>query len=230
MTTQEKEHPLLDQEQTAKLTDFARACKAAARAVTLYPSTHPAIRLSMSRLVDAAARITGSGSVTIGVTPDNLLINGAGSAKPDQSVRETAAMFHEHMIGILTLHSSPDPEGWLPFLLLVAKPLDEIRASGGVSRLWAATGRRHLDITEIDYADILRDRGKGEESNWNDIIRACLNLDSPLDEETLKTLLDVFTNAEKFSEFVLALDENSEAGTGTKASALLRMLRGVVDM
>jgi len=230
MTTQEKEHPLLDQEQTAKLTDFARACKAAARAVTLYPSTHPAIRLSMSRLVDAAARITGSGSVTIGVTPDNLLINGAGSAKPDQSVRETAAMFHEHMIGILTLHSSPDPEGWLPFLLLVAKPLDEIRASGGVSRLWAATGRRHLDITEIDYADILRDRGKGQESNWSDIIRACLNLDSPLDEETLKTLLDVFTNAEKFSEFVLALDENSEGGTGTKASALLRMLRGVVDM
>src|SRR4026208_2540435 len=122
-----KEHPLLDQEQTAKLTDFARACKAAARAVTLYPSTHPAIRLSMSRLVDAAARITGSGSVAIGVTPDNLLINGAGSAKPDQSVRETAAMFHEHMIGILTLHSSPDPEGWAPFLLFVVQtPADTI--------------------------------------------------------------------------------------------------------
>jgi hypothetical protein len=228
MTTQEKERPSLDQEQTAKLTDFARACKAAARAVTLYPSSHPAIRLSMSRLVDATARITGSGSVAIGVTPDNLLMNGAGATKPDQAVRETAALFHEHMIGILTLHSSPDSEGWLPFLLLVAKPLDEIRASGGVSRLWAATGRRHLDITEIDYADILRDRGNGQETDWNDIIRACLNLDSPLDDETLKNLVDVCANAEKFSEFVLALD--GEGGTGSKASALLRMLRGVVDM
>src|SRR6266511_2055431 len=166
MTTQEKEHPPLDQEGTARLTDFARACKAAARAITLYPSSHPAIRLSMARLVDAAARITVEGSVTLGVVPDNLLMNGAAAARPDQAVREIGALFHDHMIGILTLHSSPDPDGWLPFLALLAKPLDEIRASGGVSRLWAATGRRHLAITEIDYADILRDRGKGQESQW----------------------------------------------------------------
>jgi hypothetical protein len=230
MTTQEKDHPPLDQETTAKLTDFARACKAAARAVTLYPSSHPAIRLSMSRLLDAAARMTATGPVTMGVAPDNLLINGAAAAKPDQSVRETSALFHEHMIGILTLHSSADPDAWLPFLLLLAKPLDEIRAAGGVSRLWAATGRRHLEITEIDYADILRDRGAGQHSQWNDIIRACLNLDSPLDEETLKNLVDVCANAEKFTEFVVALQENGEGGTGSKAAALLRMLRGVVDV
>jgi hypothetical protein len=29
--------------ETARLTDFARACKAAARAVVLYPGGHPAI-------------------------------------------------------------------------------------------------------------------------------------------------------------------------------------------
>ena len=33
----------LDAAETARLTDFARACKAAARAVALYPSAHPAI-------------------------------------------------------------------------------------------------------------------------------------------------------------------------------------------
>ena len=49
MSTQEKDLPLLDQDSTAKLTDFARACKAAARAVSLYPSTHPAIRLSLAQ-------------------------------------------------------------------------------------------------------------------------------------------------------------------------------------
>ena len=73
-----KEHPQLDQEATGRLTDFARACKAAARAVTLYPSTHPAIRLSMARLVDAAGRMTAGGAAALGVTPDNLLLNGAG--------------------------------------------------------------------------------------------------------------------------------------------------------
>jgi hypothetical protein len=230
MATQEKEIPPLDQEGTAKLTDFARACKAAARAVTLYPPTHPAIRLSMSRLVDAAERITAHGPVTVAVVPDNLLMNGAAVQRPDQAVRETAALLHEHMIGFLTLHSSPEPEGWLPFLLLLAKPIDEVRAGGGISRLWAAAGLRHLDIQEIDYADILRDRGKGEASQWDDIIRACMNPDSSLDDETLRGLVDVCADSERFSQFILALEETGEAGVGSKASALLRMLRGVVDL
>ncbi len=231
MTTQEKQHPPLDQEATVRLTDFARACKAAARAVTLYPSTHPAIKLSMGRLVDAATRMTSAGPVSLGVAPDNLLVDGAAAARPDQAVRETAAMFHDHMIGILKVHETPDPEGWMPFLGLLAKPLDEIRAAGGIGRLWAATGRNHLSITEIDYADILLDRGKGQVlPQWDDIIRACLNLDSPLDDDTLKNLVGVCLDSDRFSEFVLALDHNDTGSSTSKAAALLRMLRGVVDL
>ena len=230
MSTQEKEVPLLDQDATNRLTDFARACKAAARAVSLYPSTHPAIRMSLGRLVDAASRITSKGSVTLGVVPNNLLMDGATSAKPDQAVRETAALLHDHMIGLITLHSSPDPDGWLPFLNILAKSFDEVRASGGIGRLWAATGQRHLELQEIDYADILRERAGGQDSHWNDIIRACLNLDSPLDEETLRGLMEMCGDPERFSEFVLALEENGETNMGSKASAMLRMLRGVIDL
>jgi hypothetical protein len=230
VSTQEKELPLLDQDGTAKLTDFARACKAAARAVSLYPSSHPAIRLSLARLVDAASRITAQGSITLGVVPDNLLLDGAGSPKPDQAVRETAALLHDHMIGLVTLHSSPDPDGWLPFLNILAKSFDEVRSAGGIGRLWAATGQRHLDLQEIDYADILRERAGTQHSEWSDIIRACLNLDSPLDDEALRGLLDVCGDPERFSEFVLALEENGETSMGSKASALLRMLRGVIDL
>ncbi len=36
-------------------------------------------------------------------------------------MRETAALLHDHMIGLVTLHSSPDPDGWLPFLNILAK-------------------------------------------------------------------------------------------------------------
>jgi hypothetical protein len=230
MSTQEKEVPLLDQDSAAKLTDFARACKAAARAVSLYPSSHPAIRLSLARLVETASRITSKGSITLGVVPDNLLMDGAATAKPDQAVRETAALLHDHMIGLVTLHSSPDPDGWLPFLNILAKSFDEVRSAGGVARLWAATGQRHLDLQEIDYADILRERAGSQESHWNDIIRACLNLDSPLDEEALLRLTEVCGDPERFSEFVLALEESGETSMGSKASALLRMLRGVIDL
>ena len=230
MSTQEKDLPLLDQDSTAKLTDFARACKAAARAVSLYPSTHPAIRLSLARLADAASRITSQGSVVLGIVPDNLLMGGAASPKPDQAVRETAALLHDHMIGLITLHSSPDPDGWLPFLHILAKSFDDVRAAGGIGRLWAATGQRHLDLQEIDYADILRERAGAQESRWNDIIRACLDLDSPLDDEALRGLMEVCGDSERFSEFVLALEESGETSMGSKASALLRMLRGVIDL
>src|SRR5436190_7674442 len=127
MSTQEKEAPSLDLDSTAKLTEFARACKAAARAVTLYPSSHPAIRASLSRLVDTAGRITAQGPVTLGVLPDNLLLGGSGSQKPDQAVRETGALLHDHMIGMLTMHSSPNLEGWLPFLQLLSTPIEDMR-------------------------------------------------------------------------------------------------------
>jgi hypothetical protein len=227
--TTEKEIPPLDQEAVTKLTDFARACKAAARAVTLYPSSHPAIRASLSRLVDTAGKITAQGPAVFGVLPDNLLLGGNGSPKPDQAVRETGALLHDHMIGMLTMHSSPNPEDWLPFLQLLATPIDEMRAAGGVSRLWAATGQRHLEIQEIDYADILRDRGAGEQSKWDDIIRACMNLDSPLDDEALKHLVDICGDAERLGELILAVQSSSE-GTSSKAAALIRMLRGVVDL
>jgi hypothetical protein len=228
--TQEKEAPLLDQESASKLTDFARAIKAAARAVTLYPSTHPAIRLSLARLVDAASRLTADGPVMIGVVPDNLMIGGAAAVRPDQAVRETGMLLHDHMIGLVTLHSSPDPDAWLPFLNILGRPLDEIRAAGGVARVWAATGQRHLELQEIDYADILRERNGNVESRWDDIIRACLNLDSPLDDEALQGLLDVCGDPERFGEFVVELEQNGQIGMASKASALLRMLRGVIDL
>lgn len=230
MSTQEKEAPSLDSDSTAKLTDFARACKAAARAVTLYPSTHPAIRLSLGRLVDAASRITAKGPVTLGVVPDNLLMDGVAPARPDQAVRETAALLHDHMIGLVTLHSSPDPDGWLPFLNILGKSFDDVRAAGGIGRLWSATGQRHLELQEIDYADILRERAGEQESQWDAIIRACQDLDSPLTEEALRELLEVCGNAERFGEFVLELERSGVTSMGSKASALLRMLRGVVDL
>ncbi len=230
MSTQEKDAPLLDQEGATRLTDFARAIKAAARAVTLYPPSHPAIRLSLARLVDAASRLTGTGAITLGIMPDNLMMNGAVAARPDQAVRETGMLLHEHLIGLVTVHSSPDPEAWLPFLNILAKPIEEVRTAGGVARLWAATGQRHLELQEIDYADILRERAGSTESRWDDIIRACLDLDSPLDDEALKGLLEICGDPERFGELVVTLEQNGETSMGSKASALLRMLRGVIDL
>src|SRR5678809_1326330 len=57
-------------ERSGLLAEFARACKAAARAVSLYPGAHPAIGGSLSRLVSAAGRLTSDGRVVCAVHPD----------------------------------------------------------------------------------------------------------------------------------------------------------------
>src|SRR5688572_31671787 len=67
---------VLHADDAARLADFARACKAAARAVSLYPGAHPAIGVSLGRLVELTARLTQTGSYRLQVTADQLLING----------------------------------------------------------------------------------------------------------------------------------------------------------
>jgi hypothetical protein len=126
----------------------------------------------------------------------------------------------------VTLHSSPDPEGWLPFLKILAKSFDEVRAAGGVGQLWAATGQHHLELQEIDYADILRERDGASESKWDDIIRACLNPDVPLDDERCRGCSRC---GDPEARLVLALEQNSETGMASVRPALFRCAH-VIDL
>ena len=105
-----------------RLIDFARACKAAARSVTLYPDGHPAIVGALSRLVDAAARATAGGPLTITATPDRLTVEGRGPARPDPALGELAVLLHSHLIGELRILNGADPPAWRSFLLLLGRP------------------------------------------------------------------------------------------------------------
>ena len=84
-------------------------------------------------------------------------------------------------------------------------------AKAHCASLWSATGQRHLELQEIDYADILRERAGDQESQWDAIIRACQDLDSPLTEGALRELLEVCGNAERFSEFSHAASDSTAA-------------------
>src|SRR3954469_6670892 len=100
----------LDAAATARLTDFARACKAAARAVVLYPFGHPAIAATLGRI----AQITSPGVLTaplkITVLPDGLLLDERPPARSDQAITELAGLLHGHLIGQLTVLSGGDVE------------------------------------------------------------------------------------------------------------------------
>src|SRR5713101_969167 len=98
--------------ETARLTDFARACKAAARAVVLYPGGHPAIAATLGRITHITSAAAQSGSLRITVLPDGLLLDERPPARTDAAITELATLLHSHLIGQLTVHAGGDVEAW----------------------------------------------------------------------------------------------------------------------
>src|SRR3954465_6333562 len=141
----------LDAAETARLTEFARACKAAARAVVLYPGGHPAISATLGRI----AQLTSAGSLSaplrITVLPDTLLLDDRAPGRPDGALNELAVLLHSHLIGELTVHPGGDADAWRSFLLLLGRPPESVRADGGIARIWTTMAGRHVELREIDY-------------------------------------------------------------------------------
>ncbi len=140
----------------ARLTDFARALRAAARSVTLYPASHPTITAVLGRLTHLTTPPALTSEFEIGVAPHGLLIDGLAPARPDTSVTELAAMLHAHRIGELLVLPTGDDMSWRNFVLLLEKSPDDVRADGGIARAWTTMAGRHVQIREIDYTSVLR--------------------------------------------------------------------------
>jgi HEAT repeat protein len=219
-------------DQALSLAEFARAAKAAARAVTLYPGTHPAIQAALGRVVATSDKLAAPGDVMLTVHPDGIVIDGRSAAKPDLSIAELAELLHGRMIGTLRIERHADAQDWLSFLLMLSKAPEELLAEGGISQVWHRSGRAHFDIKEIDYAEVLRERRGGYEADWDEIIANCLQGDSvDLDEATIQALLEVTGNPDRFGEFLSRLQEAGGPDTkvGARAAALLRIIRGLVE-
>jgi hypothetical protein len=213
----------------AGLADFARSCKAAARAVSLYPGQHPAIALSLGRLVEATARMTASGPLYLEVRPDTLLIGGARSPKDDAAVTELADLLHRHLIGALTVNAGIDAASWRTVLLLLARTPDEVRADGGIAHLWATAGGPSLEIREIDYAEVLREK-RGTDTSLDAIIAAALDgAQLQLDDETIDRLLAILGDPEQLDALMAQLEHAAkERGADARATAVIKMMQSIV--
>ena len=192
----------LDSETTARLADFARACKAAARAVSLYPAAHPAIGATLGRLTELTAALTTNGPFTLQVRPQILLVGEAAPARPDSAIVEIADMFRRHLIGALTLNAGLDATSWRTLLLLLARTPEDVRADGGIARLWATAGGPSVEIEEIDYAEVLREK-EGDVATIERVIAAALaGPQLELDDSAMHTLLEIVGDPERLKELM----------------------------
>jgi hypothetical protein len=229
-TSQTAEPPPLDPEVAQRLAEFARACKSAARAVALYPGSHPAIGASLSRLATATARLIEAGPCRLQIHSDRLLIDGGAAARPDPAIPELAEVLHRHLIGGLTINAGADADSWRTLLLLLARSPEEIRADGGIAHLWGTAGGPSLEIQEIDYAEVLREK-QGYAATLEQIITAALaGPQMQLDDSAMRVLLEVVGDAGKLQELMAQLESSTaDQGVDVQTAAFLSLLRGLAD-
>ena len=220
--------PLLADE-AARLAEFARACKSAARAVSLYPGAHPAIGVSLERLAEITQRLTQSGPFRVQVSADRLLVNGAAAAKPDPAIAELAGLLHRHLIGGLTLNPGADASSWRTLLLLLARTPEEVRADGGIARLWSTAGGPSVEIQQIDYAEVLREK-EGKDAALEEIIAAALAGPTlQLDDSGMRLLLEILGDSTRLTELMNRLEKATVTGMSDAAAAFLSLVRGLAD-
>jgi len=231
----------LSPEFAGRLAEFAKACKAATRIVSMYPSTHPAIQSALTRIGEATRQATMNGPFSITVLPDSLLVNGRGLAKPESSATELATLLHQQLISELTLYDRLDNDGWHAFLSLLAKSPEDTRAIGGVAKAWEETGNKSIKLTEIDYADILRERaGGGESATWTRILTALKEEKKEEDggggeggePPTMQNMMALADDPDRLAQFAQRLQEVGKASGDDsiqQRKSLLELMHGLAN-
>ena len=118
----------------------------------------------------------------------------------------------------MTVHPGGDVEAWRSFLLLLGRSPEAVRADGGIARVWTTMAGRHVEMREIDYAEVLRERdgrrvgrvGQGRSRT------ACRAGAFELDEEAIRELLDIAGDSEQLAELMATL-ETAPARTAASA-------------
>ena len=220
---------LLGPEETARILELARACKAAARAVLLYPPSHPAIAATLSRIVQTTSAESMARPLKITVLPEELRVDDRKPARDDQAVTDLAVLLHDHLIGEMVIHPGGNRESWFAFLQLIGKSPDSIRAEGGIARVWTTMAGQHLELREIDYGEVLRERKSGHPISWDSIIKNCLEGMTSFDDSALAELLGMAGDAERISELMSSVETAASGGVSAKSAAVMRLIRGFID-
>jgi hypothetical protein len=225
--------PTLTTEEATRLLEFARACKAAARAVLLYPAGHPAIAATLGRIAQITSPAALPEPLVVTVLPDGLLLDERAPSRPEAALAEMAGLLHSHLIGQLTVHPGGDIEAWRMFLLLLGRTPESVRTDGGIARVWTTMAGRHIELREIDYTEVLRERTGGQLAVWDRVVTNCLEGKAfELDDAAISDLIGLAGNPDQLCDLMSTVEAKMETGggIGAKTAAVIRMLRGIVDV
>lgn len=209
-------------ELAARVTAFARACRAAARAVALYPSDHPTAAVTLDAVTAAAQAATAQAPLRLTVVPDALTIDGRRVARQDQAIAELAGLLHRHQVGMLSVHPQTTPVVWRLFLALLATPPEQARLRGGLSRLWASEGEARIELRAVNYDELLRVRIGGERATWEAIATQCLEgLGFSLDDAVAELLFGILDDPARIAGVMAAIESRLPSGEASRQGPLI---------
>jgi hypothetical protein len=154
----------------ARVLDFARAFRSAARAVSFYPASHQAVVTALDQVVSAARAATVEGSLCLTILPHAFLAGGEPIDSSQSVVSELAALCHRHGVGALHLDGRASADAWQAFFTLLARRPEDVRNAGGIQRQWRALRRVSPAILEIDFGALLRGKVGGDYSELAAVI------------------------------------------------------------
>ena len=99
-------------------------------------------------------------------------------------------------------------------------------------RLWATAGGPSLEITEIDYAEVLREK-QGLAATIDSIIEAAMSGPTlTVDDAAMRAVIDIIQDPAKLEQMMQTLEQTasrSPQGVELQTAALLNIVRGLVD-
>ena len=96
------------------------------------------------------------------------------------------------------MNGGTDVATWRALLLLLARSVDETRADGGIGTLWSRSGGPSIELEEIDYAEVLRERA-GAAALIENVVAACMKSGArlELDDNAMRSLVALVTDPAK---------------------------------
>ncbi|MCX6544406.1 MAG: HEAT repeat domain-containing protein [Acidobacteria bacterium] len=142
--------------------EFARAFRAAVRAVGFYPATHQSVVAALDKVVAAANIASAKGSLSLSILPGAFLAGGVLIDSTQTVVGELAAILHRHGVGAMSVDGKASVEAWRALFVLLGRTPEEMRAAGGIQRQWKTLRHRSPAILEIDFGALLRGQVGGD--------------------------------------------------------------------
>ena len=184
---------------------LARTLISGIRTRSLYPAFHPNVESAVLRLHEAMQQIGEMGGLTLGVTPDTLLLEGRPLSEGDIHVTEAAELLHDLDIVRLTFSSQIKTHTLHTLLGVLAQDVSSLRARGGPARAWDEDGDGAVLIEQIDYSRVMQDRESdrppaSKDELWLHLARSVSRRDVTFSESEQQRLLEIARDSAAISE------------------------------